>query len=344
LTDLTPYEPTTTGAVKASAPDGNHSGAGGISGRHETRQPDVVAKSVVRSRAPRLAPMAAIRMHLQGPSRASRTVATHAPVEPLRDAEAQIVDQDVARVQKHRASEDSRGATGVTGLSPKFPGNSSSVVPEVPDERTLDGRGVSPHVNMTTSDIAPTVSYSIRGAAARPKSQAPPPPASDSPQRASPGSADGPNQSSPVRSRLLARLEAAKSVGTISNTDTETSHLAKKLSPKPTPSEISEAPVSEPPITAAQEELRLRLMAQSRLVRSASNRYRPGQNAPQENNVSWRSHQKEKADDPSVPAEVDSPTAMDTERRLRLQARLAARKRDITTLMGATSVDDALPL
>ncbi|KAG8696774.1 hypothetical protein FRC09_008272, partial [Ceratobasidium sp. 395] len=104
-----------------------------------------------------------------------------------------------------------------------------------------------------------------------------------------------------------------------------------------------ESPVSTVQILAEQEEQRLRDMARNRMLRSATNKEgsRPG--APQENSAAHASHQKKKIDDPSVPAEDGSPTALETERRLRLQARLTARKRDITTLMGTASSADAPP-
>ncbi|KAG8751439.1 hypothetical protein FRC12_012446 [Ceratobasidium sp. 428] len=337
-----------------AAKSGNQASSGGRDSRdydnstsEDAVQLGMIVKPITRSRPPRLAPMDAIRMHLQGPTRTSRTAATNKAGDILLpNPEARIVDQDDAELTK-RHSTDSREATEaptvLDGFSPNTTSKPPKLLAEILGGRTLDGENVSPHVTSSTSDNAPVVSYSIRGAAARPKSQLAPLSSFDSTQRVSPGSPHLPNQSSTTRTRLLARLEAAKSVGTISNTDTETSHLTAKLAHRPTPSETPESPVSTVQILAEQEEQRLRDMARNRMLRSATNREGSSPGAPQENSAAHVGHQKKKIDDPSVPAEDDSPTALETERRLRLQARLAARKRDITTLIGAASSADAPP-
>ncbi|KAG9095559.1 hypothetical protein FRC06_009679 [Ceratobasidium sp. 370] len=308
-------------------------------------QPDVITKSVARSRPSRLAPIDAIRMHLQGATRTSRSAPpANAGKNLSPNPEAQLVDRDDA--ESKNASTDSREATEtptVLGtLSPNRSGKLPMPLVEMLDEDTLDGNNVSPRVTTSTSD-KPPASYSIRGAAARPKSQPAPHSSFGSTQRASSGPPHGPNPAHPARSRLLTRLEAAKSVGTISNRDTEASHLSGKLAQRPTPAETPESPVSETQIAAEQEEQRLRLMARSRMLRSATNGDGPSPGAPQDDNVGAGSHQEKKLADVRVPAEVNSPTAMDTERRLRLQARLAARKRDITAMIGGTSLADTPP-
>ncbi|KAG8741110.1 hypothetical protein FRC10_003291 [Ceratobasidium sp. 414] len=339
----TPSEQT-TGKYNGEASSSGHDSGGGDN-TASALQPGMITKSVARSRPSRLTPMDAIRVHLQGPSRTSRSVPANAGGNLSPNPETQLVGQDGA--DSKNASADSREATEaptVLGtLLPNMSGKPPMPLVEMVDGRTLDGNNASPHVTTSTSHRSPTASYSIRGAAARPKPQPAPPSSFDSIQRASPGSPYGPNPSYPARSRLLARLEAAKSVDTISNTDTDASHLSGKPAQRPTPAEIPEAPVSRTQIATAQEEQRPRLMARSRLLRSATSGEGPSPDAPQGDNVGTGSRQEEKTGDPRVPAEVNSPTAMETERRLRLQARLAARKRDITALMGAPSSADAPP-
>ncbi|KAG8683668.1 hypothetical protein FRC09_015932, partial [Ceratobasidium sp. 395] len=175
----------------------------------------MIVKPVARSRPSRLAPMDAIRMHLQGPAWTSRTAATTKAGDiVLPNPEARIVDQDDAESTK-RHSTDSREATEaptvLDGFSPNTTGKPPKLLVEILDGCTLDGKNVSPHVTVSTSDNAPVISYSIRGAAARLKSQLAPLSSFDSTQRVSPGSPHLPNESSTTRTRLLARLEAAKS-------------------------------------------------------------------------------------------------------------------------------------
>ncbi|KAG8701719.1 hypothetical protein FRC08_003933 [Ceratobasidium sp. 394] len=289
--------------------------------------------------------MDAIRMHLQGQTRTSRSVPTaNTGGNLLPNPEAQPDDQDGTESKNASAgsSEATEASTALGTLSPNMAGKPPMPLVEMLDERTLDGNNASPHVATSPSYKSPTASYSIRGAAARPKSQPAPPFPFDSTQRASPGSPHGPNPSHQARSRLLARLEAAKSMGTISNTDTDASYLSGKLTHRPTTAEPTETPISETQIAVAQEQ-RLRLMARTRMLRSATNGQGPSPGATQGDHVGAGSHQGKQADNSRVPAEVDSPTAAETERRLRLQARLAARKRDITTLMGAPSSADSPP-
>ncbi|KAG8683639.1 hypothetical protein FRC09_015945, partial [Ceratobasidium sp. 395] len=212
----TPPEQTT------AAKSGNQASSGGRDSRDYANSTSenavqlcMIVKPVARSRPSRLAPMEAIRMHLQGPARTSRTAATtQAGDILLPNPEARIVDQDDAESTK-RHSTDSRQATEaptvLDGFSPNTTGKPPKLLVEILDRRTLDGENVSPHVIASTSDNAPVVSYSIRGAAARPKSQLAPLSSFDSTQRVSPGSPHLPNQSNTTRTRLLARLEAAKS-------------------------------------------------------------------------------------------------------------------------------------
>ncbi|KAG9125847.1 hypothetical protein FRC07_005970 [Ceratobasidium sp. 392] len=341
-----PEQPTATGPENQASFSGHLSEEGSKAVSKDAVELDVKAQSIARTRPVRLAPMDAIRMHLQGSTRSSGAVSsTKSGDILLPNPEAQVEDQDVVETQKRQSTnsrETTETSTVLGSLSPNRTGKPPRPLVEIFDERTLDGENVSPHVTTSTSDNAPVVSYSIRGAAARPKSQPAPLSSIDSTQRAPSGSPHAPNQSNPARTRLLARLEAAKSVGTISNRDTEASHLARKPASSPTPSETPESPVSTTQIAAAQEEQRLRDIARNRLLRSATNMEGPSPGAPQGKETGHASHQ-EKTGDPSVPAGDDSPTALNIERRLKLQARLAARKRNITTLMDAASSADAPP-
>ncbi|QRV81533.1 E3 ubiquitin-protein ligase Topors [Ceratobasidium sp. AG-Ba] len=307
-----------------------------------SRQLQIPAAPLARHRSSRVASVDAIRMHLQDSARRPQVMPTASGCGMSRSSEAGLADPEAMLSRNEHTGVNSKGEYSISaslhGVSHSIPDQSTS---SALDSRSFDDSFPSRH-DATTSDNTTAVSYSIRGAAARPKPQSAHRSAADSTQRASSGPHET-QQSNQVRSRLRSSLEATNSVGMISNSDAEASHLAQKSTHGPSQSEISESPVSESQIAAIHEEERLRLMARGRTMPSATSREEPSTSTPQGSNVAGPSHQEKKADDLNMPAGADSPTALETERRLRLQARLRARKREIASMMGAASSADALP-
>ncbi|KAF8601951.1 hypothetical protein BDV93DRAFT_222167 [Ceratobasidium sp. AG-I] len=288
-------------------------------------KPDAPVSSAARTRAPRLAPIDAIRMHLQGHARRIGAVPTQTKdMEEENPGEARAVDQDVASSKKQHTNDASMSTTETMAPASNFSPARDGEMPVLPQD-TLSSGGVSPNVNPTTSDDqtdgTQSVSYSIRGAATRltiqPSSFTASPIGST--QRASPGSTHSPT---PVRDRLLERLEAAKAATAIGNPHPIASHPPQKASHTPNEPDSSEPPVSVPSSASAAAEERLRLAVRSR---SATN---------------WPTGAGSHQEKPTGPADV-ALEAAEAERKSRLRARLAARKRDMGAVMGAASSGDA---
>lgn len=316
-----PISPNAPGAESELALDG-------------TSQASTSRKSESRNRPPRLSPLASIRLHLQAGSRPSDILSAH----KVEDGRTRITDHDqpVTRAVGQPNDDSSSVATNHTmvantTLSPTAVEKSSAMHAKAPSNgEIVDPIHVSGNLSDTTSPT-PVVSYSILGAAARSKVQPPliTAPAPDSTQRGIPTSVNGPTLG---RTRLLARLEAAKAEGLATITDDDTSHLSTKAGTAPTQPEVPESPVSDSQ-EAAMQELRLRLAARSRLARSATSPSGNDGSGPSQNG---HGHVE--------PADDNSPAArMEAERRLKLHARRAVRKRDINAVMGAGSSADTHP-
>lgn len=296
-----------------------------------TPNPDAPASSATRIRPPRLAPIDAIRMHLQGLPRRIGAVPTHSTEMDVGDSqnpgEARTVDHDFVWSKNQRTNDASMSATDTSTPAASFSPDGDGGLPILPQDALSAGGVAPPNVNPTTSDDrhdgTQSVSYSIRGAATRLTAQPSSFTASpiDSMQRVSPGSTHSPT---PIRDRLLERLEAAKAASAISNTNLTASHPSQKASHTPSHPDSSEPPVSDFSSANAAAEERLRLIARSRASRSATN---------------WPTDDRSHQEKPTGPAEVGD--AVEAERRSRLRAKLAARKRDMNAVMGAASSADA---
>lgn len=292
-------------------------------------KPEASVSSATRTRAPRLAPIDTIRMHLQGHALRTGTALTRTK-ETEDDAqnpgEPRTVDQDVASSKNQRTEDASMSTTETMAPATNISPAGDEEMSLLPQDALSSSRVVLPSVKFTTSDDrndgAQSVSYSIRGAATRLTVQPPSfiPSPIGSTQRASPGSTHSPI---PVRDRLLERLEAAKAAKTIGNPHPIASHPSQKASHPPNPTDSSEPPVSgQFSANAAAEEERLRLAVRSHSAR----------NWPTDDD----SHQEES----TVPAGVTL-AATEVERKSRLRARLAARKRDMGAVVSAASLGDA---